>query len=129
MSAQTPPEDRQQNTLTVVFLNENKTCPIKLDESKQARAFLKLLPLELSLSNFNGTEKIAILPKKLTISKEPEGFEPKRGDVTYYIPWGNLAIFYKDFRYSEHLVHLGKLGNCIENFTTGNNISIRIETD
>lgn len=129
MSAQTPSKDRQQNTITVVFLDDNKTCPIKLDDSKQARAFLKLQPLELSLSDFNGTEKIATLPKKLSLDEEPEGFEPKRGDVTYYIPWGNLAIFYKDFRYSEHLVHLGKLGDCMDNFPTGNTIPIRIETD
>ena len=31
------------------------------------------------------------------------------GDIAYYSPWGNLAIFYKDFGYSEGLVRLGRI--------------------
>ena len=29
-------------------------------------------------------------------------------DLTYYAPWGNFAIFYKDFRYSAGLIRLGR---------------------
>ncbi len=36
-------------------------------------------------------------------------FDPSVGDIAYYAPWGNLAIFYKDFGYSGGLVSLGKL--------------------
>jgi hypothetical protein len=32
------------------------------------------------------------------------------GDITYYAPWGNLAIFYRDFGYSPGLVRLGHIG-------------------
>jgi hypothetical protein len=32
-----------------------------------------------------------------------------RGDITYYAPWGNLALFYRDFPYSNGLIRLGTL--------------------
>jgi hypothetical protein len=36
------------------------------------------------------------------------------GDITYYAPWGNLAIFYRDFGYSPGLVRLGRIDSGIE---------------
>jgi len=36
------------------------------------------------------------------------------GDITYYAPWGNLAIFYRDFDYSRGLVRLGRIDSGIE---------------
>ena len=32
---------------------------------------------------------------------------PSIGDIAYYAPWGNLAIFYRDFPYSPGLIKLG----------------------
>lgn len=31
------------------------------------------------------------------------------GDITYYSPWGNLALFYRDFGHASGLVRLGRL--------------------
>ena len=36
------------------------------------------------------------------------------GDIAYYAPWGNLAIFYRDFSYSTGLVKLGKLDSDVD---------------
>jgi Cyclophilin-like family len=35
------------------------------------------------------------------------GSDPSIGDIAYYAPWGNLALFYKDFGYSNGLITLG----------------------
>lgn len=67
-----------------------------------------MLPLNLTFEDYAKTEKIAYLPEKLSESKV-EGYEPKKGDITYYAPWGNLAIFYRDFGYSPGLVSLGQI--------------------
>ncbi|WP_370589969.1 cyclophilin-like fold protein [Undibacterium sp. 14-3-2] len=45
-----------------------------------------------------------------------DGGEPAIGDITYYAPWGNLVIFYKDFAYSEGLIKLGKIDSDLEAF-------------
>ena len=45
------------------------------------------------------------------------------GDFSYYAPWGNISVFYKNFRYSNSLYKLGTiesgteiLGNMNGNF-------------
>lgn len=55
------------------------------------------------------TEKIFYLSRKLTTQGTPEGYEPRAGDIAYYAPWGNIAIFHEDFRYSPGLVKLGTI--------------------
>jgi hypothetical protein len=87
-----------------------------LDETAAARDFVSLLPLTLTLEDYNRTEKISDLPKKLSTQGAPAGVEPSMGDIAYYAPWGNLAIFYKDFAYSRGLVNLGRIDSGIEMF-------------
>lgn len=36
------------------------------------------------------------------------------GDIAYYAPWGNLAIFHREFGYSSGLVRLGRLDSGVE---------------
>jgi hypothetical protein len=67
-----------------------------LNDSATARGFAALLPLTLNLSDFHQTERIADLPRRLTTSGAPEAAAAKAGDLAYYAPWGNLAIFYRD---------------------------------
>ena len=49
------------------------------------------------------------------------------GDITYYAPWGNLAIFYKDFGYSRSLIMLGKLDSGIEKLAKAADGKLTIE--
>ena len=76
--------------------------------------FLSMLPLTLKLEDYAKTEKISYLPRKLSVKDAPSGSDPSPGDISYYSPWGNLAIFYRDFGYSNGLIILGKLDSGIE---------------
>ena len=60
------------------------------------------------------TEKIASLPRKLSTAGAPSGSDPDVGDVAYYVPWGNRALYYRDFGYSEGLVKLGRIDGGVE---------------
>lgn len=82
-----------------------------INNSKAGDDFLSLLPLSVKAEDFNSTEKIFYLNKKLNTKNEPDGITPKAGDITYYAPWGNIAIFYRDFRYSNNLIYLGRFEN------------------
>jgi hypothetical protein len=88
---------------------EGATITAILDDSPAARDFASLLPLTLTLEDYNSTEKISTLPRRLATEGAPAGIDPSPGDITYYAPWGNLAIFYKDFGYSRGLVKLGAI--------------------
>ena len=67
-----------------------------LNDSPAARDFAALLPLTLGLEDFHGAERVADLPRKLDTSGAPEPVSAKVGDIAYYAPWGNLALFYQD---------------------------------
>lgn len=87
---------------------------IKLENNNTADSLIKMLPLTLNFEDYNGTEKISYLPNSLDTSDAPAGMTPTIGDVTLYSPWGNLALFYQDFRYSSGLVPIGKIEKGLE---------------
>ncbi|MDW6001832.1 cyclophilin-like fold protein [Vibrio mangrovi] len=82
-----------------------------LDNSAAARDFAELLPLTLTLTDYASIEKISDLPKRLSTQGEPSGTAAKAGDLTYYAPWGNLAIFTENFHRASGLVKLGSMEN------------------
>lgn len=85
-----------------------------LDDNPTVRDFIARLPLTVELKDYASTEKVGFLPDKLSTQNAPPGSTPAVGDISYYAPWGNLAIFYKDFAYSQHLVRLGRITSGIE---------------
>ena len=98
-----------------------------LDNNATARDFLSLLPLTLTLEDYASTEKIASPPRKLSTQGAPAGIDPNVGDITYYAPWGNLALFYKDFGYSTGLVRIGRFDAGVEALKTRGSLSVTIE--
>jgi hypothetical protein len=80
-----------------------------LDQHDSARDFAAMLPLTLKLKDYAATEKIADLPRALSTKGAPGAYVPLAGDISYFAPWGNLAIFYKDGHLSSGLVRLGRL--------------------
>ena len=80
-----------------------------LDDNATSKDFASLLPLTLSLDDYNGTEKISDLPKKLTTRWCRRGRSiPSPGISRTTHRGANLAIFYKDFEYSRGLVKLAR---------------------
>lgn len=100
---------QQVNTVKIGITIEGATITATLDDNETVRDFISLLPLTITLEDYASTEKIANLPRKLNTAHAPAGFDPSIGDITYYAPWGNLAIFYKDFGYANGLVKLGTI--------------------
>lgn len=98
-----------------------------LIDSKTTQDFISLLPLTLTLRDYAGTEKISDLPKRLSTEGVPSGSDPSVGDITYYGPWGNLAIFYRDFGYSSGLIILGKIDSGIEAFNVPGSLKVTVE--
>lgn len=104
-----------------------ETVTANLETGEAVVAFRALLPLTLNLTDYNATEKIADLPKRLPIAGAPAGIDPAPGDLAYYAPWGNLAIFYKDFGYSRGLIRLGRLSVIPEALRGSGSLSVTIE--
>lgn len=86
-------------------------------DNATSRDFISLLPLSLTLSDYAGTEKVSDLPRRLSTEGAPSGSDPSVGDIALYAPWGNLAIFYKDFGYARGLIVLGRIDTGGENLS------------
>lgn len=99
--------DQRARAMKIRINVEGATITGMLEDNATGRDFASLLPLTVTLEDYNSTEKITYLPKKLSTEGAPAGFDPSVGDITYYAPWGNLAIFYRDFTYSSGLIKLG----------------------
>lgn len=95
--------------MKIKLISEGGIVTASLHDNPTAKAFYAQLPLTLDLEDYAATEKIAYIPERLPTDAAPDGMQPHRGDITYYAPWGNLAIFYKDFRYAAGLVGLGSI--------------------
>lgn len=80
-----------------------------LNDSQAAKNLYAMLPLQLSFKDFNHTEKISYPPRSIHEGLHPEGHQPVSGDLCIYAPWGNLCIFYRDYKMSGDLFYLGHL--------------------
>ena len=98
----------------IVMKVDDQEIFVTLNNSKASLDFVAMLPATLHFRDYNSTEKVSDLPGILSTSGSPAGFDPSVGDLAYYAPWGNLAIFYRDFGDSNSLVSLGRLESGIE---------------
>ncbi len=114
--------------MKIKIIKDGKELKATLQDNSTSKDFYALLPLTLKTDDFDSCEKTATLPKKLSINGAPKGYEGRSGDITYYAPWGNLAIFYSfpSAGYASGLVYMGRIEGDISVLTTGSN-QIRIE--
>ena len=106
---------------------EGRMLDATLDDGEAAQDFASLLPLALTLEDYASTEKVADLPRKLSTAGEPPGTDAAVGDFSYYAPWGNLALFYRPFRYSAGLVRLGRIESGADALEKPGPLNVRIE--
>ena len=106
---------------------EDKVLTATLIDSKTARDFVSQLPLTLTLEDYASTEKISDLPKRLSTEGAPSGSDPSVGDIAFYAPWGNLAIFYRDAKYANGLIILGKIDGDAAAFNVPGSLKLTIE--
>jgi flavodoxin len=82
----------------------------------------------VTLSDYSNAEKIFYPSPALTTSKVARGCTPAPGDITIYVPWGNVAIFYKNGSRSNDLIRIGRIdGNGIEALSIPGSLSVRFE--
>jgi hypothetical protein len=99
--------------MQIKFTSNGKTMQATLESNNAAKHFYQLLPLTLKVEDFANAEKIATLPDA--------------GDITYYAPWGNLALFYKQQSYANGLIKLGKITGDSQFFKSLGQADVTIE--
>jgi hypothetical protein len=110
---------------TVVrFTDGQVSVDVKIGEDNPTvRDFLSLLPLTMTLEEFNGREKIGYFSRKLATEGSPVS-DPEDGDLIYFTPWGNIGFYYNTsgIGYSDQTIHIGTYEATqeeLEGLTTG----------
>ena len=99
----------ERGGINITLSMGQKIFQAKLDDNAAARAFIKLLPVTLDMSELNGNEYYKYLDISLPVqSSKPR--EISAGDIKLY---GSdcVVIFYKSFTTSYSYTPLGKIIN------------------
>jgi len=119
--------DQQVRTMKIRMDVEGTAITATLVDSATSRDFVSLLPLTLTFKDYAATEKVSDLPRRLSTEGAPPGSDPSIGDIAYYAPWGNLAVFYRDFGYSDGLIKLGTIDSGVDVLNRPGPLRVTIE--
>ncbi|EOA49297.1 hypothetical protein HMPREF1532_02935 [Bacteroides salyersiae WAL 10018 = DSM 18765 = JCM 12988] len=98
------------SSLAVNITVGDRTVTATMEDNAAARDFLSRLPFEVTLNDYNNvTEKIFYPSPALTTGGVTRGCTPVPGDITIYVPWGNVAIFCKSWSHSNDLIKIGRI--------------------
>ena len=86
---------------------EVRTMTATLYDNPSARDYFFMLALHLTIRDYSSNEKIAYLPRKLTEKGSGPFGDERPYDLYYFMPWGNLAMFFGDYRHPG-LIRLGR---------------------
>jgi hypothetical protein len=86
----------------------------RLWDNATARDLLTQLPLTLTFRDFNGVEKLARLPRKLSLDGVPSGDDPNPREIGYYAPSGDVVLYYDDVGYFTGIVRIGQFDGRVD---------------
>lgn len=101
--------DGKGAAMRIRFIFADQDFTATLEDNPSARDLFSMLPLDLKISDYAANEKIAYLPRKLTEGGSGRFGGEAVGDLCYYAPWGNLAMFHGPYSWSRGLIRLGRL--------------------
>lgn len=102
------------------------TMTAKLYDNPAARDFYSMLPLSLAIEDYGSNEKIAYLPRKLNEEGSGPFGNEQPGDLCYFMPWGNLAMFYAPYKFPG-LIRLGRFDDGFDSLLVRGEFPLRIE--
>ncbi|MBB3649264.1 hypothetical protein FHX14_005498 [Rhizobium sp. BK619] len=120
------PASHEPTDVKVKMTFNDLSLTATLYDNPSARDFASMLPLDLRIEDFGGNEKIVRLPRKLTEEGSGPFGNERPGDLCYFKPWGNLALFYDDYRW-DGLIRLGRFDGGFEPLLVRGAYPVRIE--
>ena len=79
----------------------------RLYDTRAAKDLYDQLPLHLELENFRDAQWMFYPPKKLAVTQAEAYHDGKKGELSYYAPWGDVFMLYKDFYAGDEMHRLG----------------------
>ena len=120
------PASQEPTGVRIRLMFNGMTMTATLYDNPSARDLAAMLPLDLTIEDFGSNEKIVHLPRKLTEEGSGPFGNEQPGDLCYFKPWGNLALFYDDYRW-DGLIRLGRFDGGFDPLQVHGEFPVRIE--
>ena len=107
-----------------------KTLMATLADNETARAFVSVLPLNLTMKDLFGREKYGDLPKALS-EKGPRENKYEVGEIAYWSPAKQFAVYYHqdgESIPSPGIIPIAKIDAGTEAFNVPGSVKVSIET-
>lgn len=119
--------EQGQKEVKIRISSGTRIATATLNNSRASQDFIAMMPMTITLSDYGQIEKVSDLRRRLSTVGAPDGYTPQAGDIAYYAPWGNLAIFRQDFDYSKGLIKLGEIDSGMPLLDVSGNLRVIIE--
>jgi hypothetical protein len=107
-----PAATEEESDVTPIRISvDDRLISAQLADNPTAQDLADQLPLTLTFRDFNRLEKIAELPRPLTMEGVPEGDDPEIADIGYYAPDNDVVLYYGDVGYFDGIVRIGRFNN------------------
>jgi len=93
--------------MQVKITSQGYTATFRLYDTDAAKEFYDQLPLELDLTNFRDAQWMFYPPEKLNVTAREAYHDGKKGELSYYAPWRDVFMLYKDFYAGDEMHRLG----------------------
>lgn len=100
-------QDLPLSDMQVKITSRGHTATFRLYDTTGAKQFYDQLPLELDLTNFRDAQWMFYPSEKLSVTKQEAYHDGKKGELSYYAPWGDVFMLYKDFYAGDQMHRLG----------------------
>lgn len=95
-----------RGAMEIKVVANGKTTVFRLNNSTAARQLYAQLPFSIKVENYGSNEKIFYPPEKLSTTATPKA-DALAGTLAYYVPWGDVVMFYDRFGSAAGLYELG----------------------
>lgn len=79
----------------------------RLYDTTAGKDFYDQLPLRLPLTDFRDAQWMFYPPSKLKVTDREAYHNGKKGELSYYAPWGDVFMLHKDFQAGDEMHRLG----------------------
>lgn len=110
--------DLSLSKMQVRITSQGHAAIFQLYDTVAARQFFDQLPLELELSNFRDVQWMFYPPQRLSVKSGEAYHDGVKGELSYYAPWGDVFMLYKDFYAGDEMHRLGIILDGIDNIAS-----------
>lgn len=93
--------------MMVKITSNGHSATFRLYDTTAAKGLYDQLPLTLPMTDFRDAQWMFYPPTKLKVTAREAYHDGRKGELSYYAPWGDVFMLHKDFHAGDEMHRLG----------------------